>query len=156
MSCFLLLAFVFHCFCPSLSSCLPSLPPLSLSLSLSLCRALRTLIPITTTRAIRLSGQDPVHSAADGGQVECLKLLIQKGYNVNALLDTHISGMLSSLTHTLAQKNMAYKSSVADDCRVSLNAPQSYQLWPKNKEDNLFTVVVYQPHASLCKMTLLL
>ncbi|XP_054862253.1 ankyrin repeat and SOCS box protein 15b isoform X2 [Amphiprion ocellaris] len=40
--------------------------------------ALRTLIPITTKRAIRLSGQSPVHSAADGGQVECLELLIQK------------------------------------------------------------------------------
>ncbi|KAI3366773.1 hypothetical protein L3Q82_009445, partial [Scortum barcoo] len=53
--------------------------------------ALRTLIPITTKRAIRLSGQDPIHSAADGGQVECLELLIQKGYDVNALLDTHIS-----------------------------------------------------------------
>ncbi|XP_008301161.1 ankyrin repeat and SOCS box protein 15b [Stegastes partitus] len=52
---------------------------------------LRTLIPITTKRAIRLSGQNPVHSAADGGQVECLKLLIQKGFDVNALLDTHIS-----------------------------------------------------------------
>uniref|UniRef100_A0A3P8TP06 Ankyrin repeat and SOCS box containing 15b n=1 Tax=Amphiprion percula TaxID=161767 RepID=A0A3P8TP06_AMPPE len=54
--------------------------------------ALRTLIPITTKRAIRLSGQSPVHSAADGGQVECLELLIQKGFDVNALLDTHISG----------------------------------------------------------------
>ncbi|XP_076578690.1 ankyrin repeat and SOCS box protein 15b [Chaetodon auriga] len=53
--------------------------------------ALRTLIPITTKKAIRLSGQDPVHSAADGGQVECLRLLIRKGYNVNALLGTHIS-----------------------------------------------------------------
>ncbi|KAM3587855.1 uncharacterized protein V6R79_015368 [Siganus canaliculatus] len=53
--------------------------------------ALRTLIPITTKRAIRLSGQDPIHSAADGGQAECLRLLIEKGYNVNALLGTHIS-----------------------------------------------------------------
>ncbi|XP_033471045.2 ankyrin repeat and SOCS box protein 15b [Epinephelus lanceolatus] len=52
---------------------------------------LRTLIPITTKRAIRLSGQGPVHSAADGGQVECLELLIQKGYDVNDLLGTHIS-----------------------------------------------------------------
>ncbi|TMS02753.1 Ankyrin repeat and SOCS box protein 15 [Larimichthys crocea] len=52
---------------------------------------LKTLIPITTKRAIRLSGQDPIHSAADGGQVECLELLIQKGHDVNALLGTHIS-----------------------------------------------------------------
>ncbi|XP_017270271.1 ankyrin repeat and SOCS box protein 15b [Kryptolebias marmoratus] len=52
---------------------------------------LRTLIPITTKRAIRLSGQSPVHSAADGGQADCLTLLIQKGYDVNALLEKHIS-----------------------------------------------------------------
>ncbi|XP_074554673.1 ankyrin repeat and SOCS box protein 15b [Halichoeres trimaculatus] len=59
--------------------------------------ALRTLIPITTKRAIRLSGQNPVHSAADGGQAECLELLLQKGYDVNALLDTHISENYSDL-----------------------------------------------------------
>uniref|UniRef100_A0A672JQF6 Ankyrin repeat and SOCS box containing 15b n=1 Tax=Salarias fasciatus TaxID=181472 RepID=A0A672JQF6_SALFA len=53
--------------------------------------ALRTLIPITTKRAIRLSGQNPVHSAADGGQVDCLRLLIQRGFDVNALLGTHVS-----------------------------------------------------------------
>nr|XP_046234950.1 ankyrin repeat and SOCS box protein 15b isoform X1 [Scatophagus argus] len=52
---------------------------------------LRTLIPITTKRAIHLSGQDPIHSAADGGQVECLRLLIKREYNVNALLEPHIS-----------------------------------------------------------------
>uniref|UniRef100_A0A3Q0SI28 Ankyrin repeat and SOCS box containing 15b n=1 Tax=Amphilophus citrinellus TaxID=61819 RepID=A0A3Q0SI28_AMPCI len=38
-------------------------------------------------RAIRLSGQSPVHSAADGGQVQCLELLIQRGYDVNALVN---------------------------------------------------------------------
>uniref|UniRef100_A0A672JM67 Ankyrin repeat and SOCS box containing 15b n=1 Tax=Salarias fasciatus TaxID=181472 RepID=A0A672JM67_SALFA len=54
--------------------------------------ALRTLIPITTKRAIRLSGQNPVHSAADGGQVDCLRLLIQRGFDVNALLGTHNYG----------------------------------------------------------------
>ncbi|XP_070709857.1 ankyrin repeat and SOCS box protein 15b isoform X2 [Pempheris klunzingeri] len=52
---------------------------------------LRTLIPFTKKRAIYLSGQNPVHSAADGGQVECLRLLLEKKYDVNALLDTHIS-----------------------------------------------------------------
>uniref|UniRef100_A0A3Q3JTA1 Uncharacterized protein n=1 Tax=Monopterus albus TaxID=43700 RepID=A0A3Q3JTA1_MONAL len=57
-----------------------------------LASSLRTLIPITTKKAIYLSGQSPVHSAADGGQVECLDLLIQTGYDVNALLHTHISG----------------------------------------------------------------
>ncbi|XP_040885612.1 ankyrin repeat and SOCS box protein 15b [Toxotes jaculatrix] len=62
--------------------------------------ALRTLIPITTNKAIRLSGQSPVHSAADGGQVECLELLIQKGYDVNALLHTHISENYGDLRKT--------------------------------------------------------
>ena len=68
----------------------------------SLLRALRTLIPITTKRAIRLSGQSPVHSAADGGQAECLKLLIQRGFDVNALLDAHISGRVQLDTHIQA------------------------------------------------------
>uniref|UniRef100_A0A8C7ZGM4 Ankyrin repeat and SOCS box containing 15b n=1 Tax=Oryzias sinensis TaxID=183150 RepID=A0A8C7ZGM4_9TELE len=62
--------------------------------------ALRTLIPITTQRAIRLSGQSPVHSAADGGQAECLELLLQKGYNVNAVLDAHISENYGDLRKT--------------------------------------------------------
>ncbi|XP_069376326.1 ankyrin repeat and SOCS box protein 15b isoform X2 [Paralichthys olivaceus] len=62
--------------------------------------ALRTLIPITTKRAIRLSGQSPVHSAADGGQVECLELLIQKGYDVSALLHMHISENYGDLRKT--------------------------------------------------------
>ncbi|XP_047246116.1 ankyrin repeat and SOCS box protein 15b isoform X1 [Girardinichthys multiradiatus] len=62
--------------------------------------ALRTLIPVTTKRAIRLSGQSPVHSAADGGQTECLELLIQKGYDVNAQLDKHISENYSDLRKT--------------------------------------------------------
>uniref|UniRef100_A0A8C6SDE5 Ankyrin repeat and SOCS box containing 15b n=1 Tax=Neogobius melanostomus TaxID=47308 RepID=A0A8C6SDE5_9GOBI len=53
--------------------------------------ALRTLLPLTTKRAIRLSGHSPVHSAADGGQHQCLQLLIDKGFDVNALLGTHIS-----------------------------------------------------------------
>ncbi|XP_028426138.1 ankyrin repeat and SOCS box protein 15b isoform X1 [Perca flavescens] len=61
---------------------------------------LRTLIPITTKRAIRLSGQNPIHSAADGGQVKCLELLIRKGYDVNALLKTHISEIYGDLRKT--------------------------------------------------------
>ncbi|KAK2842773.1 hypothetical protein Q5P01_012973 [Channa striata] len=52
---------------------------------------LRILIPVTTRRALRLSGQSPVHSAADGGHTHCLELLLQKGFNVNALLAPHIS-----------------------------------------------------------------
>ncbi|XP_071359032.1 ankyrin repeat and SOCS box protein 15b isoform X2 [Trachinotus anak] len=62
--------------------------------------ALRTLIPITTKKAIRLSGHSPVHSAADGGQVECLELLIQKGYDVNTLLHAHISENYGDLRKT--------------------------------------------------------
>ncbi|XP_056604831.1 ankyrin repeat and SOCS box protein 15b [Triplophysa dalaica] len=53
--------------------------------------ALRTLIPITTKRAIRLSGMSPVHSAADGGHVDCLKLLIESGFDINSILSPHIS-----------------------------------------------------------------
>lgn len=54
-------------------------------------RALKTLIPITTKRAIRQSGMSPVHYAADGGHASCLNLLIEKGFDVNALLADHIS-----------------------------------------------------------------
>ncbi|XP_067284200.1 ankyrin repeat and SOCS box protein 15b [Pseudorasbora parva] len=53
--------------------------------------ALRTFIPITTKRAIRLSGMSPVHSAADGGHADCLELLIKKGFDVNPILGGHIS-----------------------------------------------------------------
>ncbi|XP_043093793.1 ankyrin repeat and SOCS box protein 15-like [Puntigrus tetrazona] len=53
--------------------------------------ALKTFIPITTKRAIRLSGMSPVHSAADGGQADCLELLITKGFDVNPILGCHIS-----------------------------------------------------------------
>ncbi|XP_040894354.1 ankyrin repeat and SOCS box protein 15 isoform X2 [Toxotes jaculatrix] len=53
--------------------------------------ALRLLIPITTRRALRLSGHSPVHSAADGGHAHCLELLLRKGFDVNALLAPHIS-----------------------------------------------------------------
>ncbi|XP_075993995.1 ankyrin repeat and SOCS box protein 15-like [Genypterus blacodes] len=53
--------------------------------------ALMILIPITTRRALRLSGQSPIHSAADGGHAHCLELLLQEGFDVNALLAPHIS-----------------------------------------------------------------
>ncbi|XP_037624418.1 ankyrin repeat and SOCS box protein 15 isoform X1 [Sebastes umbrosus] len=53
--------------------------------------ALRILIPITTRRALRLSGHSPVHSAADGGHTHCLELLLQKGFDVNTRLAAHIS-----------------------------------------------------------------
>ncbi|XP_010882501.2 ankyrin repeat and SOCS box protein 15 isoform X2 [Esox lucius] len=53
--------------------------------------ALQMFIPLTTRRAIRLSGQSPVHAAADGGHEQCLQLLVEKGFDVNSLLDFHIS-----------------------------------------------------------------
>uniref|UniRef100_A0A665X2C6 Ankyrin repeat and SOCS box containing 15b n=1 Tax=Echeneis naucrates TaxID=173247 RepID=A0A665X2C6_ECHNA len=67
--------------------------------------ALRTLIPITTKRAIRLSGHSPVHSAADGGQVECLELLIQRGYDVNLDKHTHNYGDLRATPLYFAVSN---------------------------------------------------
>lgn len=63
-------------------------------------RALRTLIPITTRRALRLSGQSPVHSAADGGHTHCLELLLQSGYDVNALLAPHVSEIYGDMRKT--------------------------------------------------------
>ncbi|XP_072566075.1 ankyrin repeat and SOCS box protein 15-like isoform X4 [Paramormyrops kingsleyae] len=53
--------------------------------------ALKILIPVTSKKAVRLSGQSPVHSAADGGHAQCLRLLIENGYEVNTVLEKHIS-----------------------------------------------------------------
>ncbi|KAM7003190.1 ankyrin repeat and SOCS box protein 15 isoform 1-T2 [Tautogolabrus adspersus] len=53
--------------------------------------ALRILMPITTRRALRLSGHSPVHSAADGGHAHCLELLLQNGFDINAMLAPHLS-----------------------------------------------------------------
>ncbi|KAL6459523.1 hypothetical protein MHYP_G00312820 [Metynnis hypsauchen] len=62
--------------------------------------ALKTLVPITTKRAIRLSGMSPIHSAADGGQASCLELLIDKGFDVNSLLGGHISDNYDDMRKT--------------------------------------------------------
>ncbi|KAM7415339.1 hypothetical protein PAMA_019932 [Pampus argenteus] len=62
--------------------------------------ALRIFIPITTRRALRLSGQSPVHSAADGGHVHCLELLLQKGFDANALLAPYISENYGDMRRT--------------------------------------------------------
>ncbi|XP_067293079.1 ankyrin repeat and SOCS box protein 15 isoform X3 [Pseudorasbora parva] len=62
--------------------------------------ALRMLIKVTTKRAIHLSGQSPIHTAADGGHVRCLELLVDKGFDVNALLDTHISEKYGDMRRT--------------------------------------------------------
>ncbi|XP_026863301.2 ankyrin repeat and SOCS box protein 15b [Electrophorus electricus] len=61
---------------------------------------LKTLIPLTTKRAIRLSGMSPVHSAADGGHASCLELLIQKGFDVNSPLGAHISDNYDDMRKT--------------------------------------------------------
>ncbi|XP_018602784.2 ankyrin repeat and SOCS box protein 15-like isoform X1 [Scleropages formosus] len=53
--------------------------------------ALELLIQVTSRQAIAACGQSPVHSAADGGHVECLRLLIESGFDVNAILEKHIS-----------------------------------------------------------------
>uniref|UniRef100_A0A8C2DVQ3 Ankyrin repeat and SOCS box containing 15a n=1 Tax=Cyprinus carpio TaxID=7962 RepID=A0A8C2DVQ3_CYPCA len=62
--------------------------------------ALRMLIPVTTRRALRLSGQSPIHSAADGGHVRCMELLVDNGFDVNALLDTHVSDKYGDMRKT--------------------------------------------------------
>lgn len=53
--------------------------------------ALKYLIPITSKNAIQKSGLTPIHSAADGQNVQCLELLIENGFDVNTLLADHIS-----------------------------------------------------------------
>ncbi|XP_045144868.1 ankyrin repeat and SOCS box protein 15 [Echinops telfairi] len=53
--------------------------------------ALKYLIPVTSRHAIQKSGLTPIHSAADGQNVQCLQLLIENGFDVNTLLADHIS-----------------------------------------------------------------
>ncbi|NWU96399.1 ASB15 protein, partial [Upupa epops] len=53
--------------------------------------ALKYLIPVTSQTAIQKSGISPVHSAADGQNSQCLELLIENGFDVNALMAEHIS-----------------------------------------------------------------
>ncbi|KAJ8387712.1 hypothetical protein AAFF_G00151430 [Aldrovandia affinis] len=53
--------------------------------------ALKILITVTSERAISISGHSPVHSAAAGGHSQCLQLLIENGFDVNAVLEEHIS-----------------------------------------------------------------
>uniref|UniRef100_A0A671T0H5 Ankyrin repeat and SOCS box containing 15 n=1 Tax=Sinocyclocheilus anshuiensis TaxID=1608454 RepID=A0A671T0H5_9TELE len=43
------------------------------------------------------SGQSPVHSAADGGHAQCLQLLIDRCFDVNALLNQTISDNYSDM-----------------------------------------------------------
>ncbi|XP_067292689.1 ankyrin repeat and SOCS box protein 15-like [Pseudorasbora parva] len=52
---------------------------------------LKILLSVTSKRAIIESGQSPIHSAADGGHEQCLRLLIDRGFDVNTLLNLTIS-----------------------------------------------------------------
>ncbi|XP_042728336.1 ankyrin repeat and SOCS box protein 15 isoform X2 [Lagopus leucura] len=52
---------------------------------------LKYLIPVTSQTAIQKSGISPVHSAADGQNSQCLELLIENDFDVNTVLDDHIS-----------------------------------------------------------------
>ncbi|XP_043406316.1 ankyrin repeat and SOCS box protein 15 isoform X1 [Chelonia mydas] len=53
--------------------------------------SLKYLIPVTSKIAIQRSGLSPIHSAADGQNVQCLELLIENDFDVNTLLAEHIS-----------------------------------------------------------------
>ncbi|XP_043821990.1 ankyrin repeat and SOCS box protein 15 isoform X3 [Dromiciops gliroides] len=53
--------------------------------------ALKFLIPVTSKNAIQKSGLTPIHSAAEGQNVQCLELLIENDFDVNSPLADHIS-----------------------------------------------------------------
>ncbi|XP_067855915.1 ankyrin repeat and SOCS box protein 15 isoform X1 [Heptranchias perlo] len=53
--------------------------------------ALKFLISVTLKSAIKRSGINPIHSAADSGSAQCLELLIESGFDVNAVLDEEIA-----------------------------------------------------------------
>ncbi|KAL2093307.1 hypothetical protein ACEWY4_010619 [Coilia grayii] len=58
---------------------------------------LKILIPVTSKKALRLSGRSPVHCAADGGHTQCLELLINAGFDVNRTLSQNISENYSDM-----------------------------------------------------------
>ncbi|KAM9444339.1 dynein axonemal heavy chain 12 isoform 1-T2 [Clarias gariepinus] len=49
-------------------------------------KALALLIPVTTYEAVDGSGMSPLHSAAAGGQTQCLDMLLKAGYDPNFML----------------------------------------------------------------------
>ncbi|XP_071316354.1 ankyrin repeat and SOCS box protein 15-like isoform X2 [Trachinotus anak] len=53
--------------------------------------ALKMLIPLTNKKAIKAAGQSPVHSAAEGGQSQCVQLLLACGFDVNFRMNTRNS-----------------------------------------------------------------
>lgn len=78
------LAVCFSCF----SVCLLLICPF---LCLSVCplavggdaSVLELLLPRTSRKALKESSQSPLHCAAEGGHVQCLRLLLSRGLNVN-------------------------------------------------------------------------
>ncbi|XP_051975425.1 ankyrin repeat and SOCS box protein 15 isoform X2 [Xyrauchen texanus] len=90
--------------------------------------ALRMLIPITTRKALHLSGQSPIHSAADGGHVQCLEFLVDKCFDVNALLDTHISENYGDMRQTALY--FAVSNGDVTCTQVLLNAGAQTELDP--------------------------
>ncbi|KAL4617915.1 ankyrin repeat and SOCS box protein 14 [Arapaima gigas] len=52
--------------------------------------ALERLIPVTTKQAVIDSGMSPLHSAAAGGQPQCLEVLLRAGYDVNFMLHQYV------------------------------------------------------------------
>ncbi|XP_078272636.1 ankyrin repeat and SOCS box protein 15-like [Rhinoraja longicauda] len=53
--------------------------------------ALKLLIPVTRKCAIKKSGINPIHLAADNGSTQCLELLIESGFDVNAVINEEIA-----------------------------------------------------------------
>ncbi|KAJ7998909.1 hypothetical protein DPEC_G00209860 [Dallia pectoralis] len=49
-------------------------------------KALELLLPVTTWDAVNESGMSPLHSAAAGGQTQCLNVLLKAGYDPNFML----------------------------------------------------------------------
>ncbi|XP_027023613.2 dynein axonemal heavy chain 12 [Tachysurus fulvidraco] len=49
-------------------------------------KSLALLIPVTTFEAVEDSGMSPLHSAAAGGQTQCLEMLLNAGYDPNFML----------------------------------------------------------------------
>lgn len=44
---------------------------------------LELLLPLTSRKALKESGQSPLHCAAEGGHGQCLRLLLSRGLDVN-------------------------------------------------------------------------